>query len=77
MAKENKVLEYEGIIKRMMDGKPKDTGREVDSPDRRDGMIYDCSDELHLAVEVALATGRPLLMRGEPGTGDVVEKGFS
>ena len=25
--------------------------------------------ELHLAVEVALTTGRPLLLRGEPGTG--------
>ncbi len=69
MAKENNVLEYDGIIKRMKDGILEDTGREVDSPDRRDGMIYDCSDELHLAVEVALATGRPLLLRGEPGTG--------
>ena len=27
------------------------------------------SAPLHLAVEVALTTGRPLLLRGEPGTG--------
>lgn len=39
------------------------------SPDLRDGSVYDCPPELHLALEVALATGRPLLIRGEPGTG--------
>lgn len=37
--------------------------------DRRDGAVYHMSPELHLAVEVALTTGRPLLLRGDPGTG--------
>ena len=38
-------------------------------PDGRDGMVYVMSDKLTLAVEVALATGRPLLLRGDPGSG--------
>ncbi|AWN25955.1 MoxR family ATPase [Streptomyces sp. NEAU-S7GS2] len=41
----------------------------VDSPDRRDGLVYVMPQEVELAVEVALATGRPLLLRGEPGSG--------
>lgn len=41
----------------------------VDSPDRRDGRAYLMSARLDLAVRVALATGRPLLLRGDPGTG--------
>jgi MoxR-like ATPase len=43
--------------------------RGLDAPDRRDGWIYDCDPELQLAVEVALTTGRPLLLRGDPGAG--------
>lgn len=39
------------------------------APDRRDGRVYVMSDEIDLAVKVALATGRPLLIRGEPGSG--------
>ena len=42
---------------------------ELDTPDRRDGRIYDYDSRLQLAVEVALATGRPLLLRGDPGSG--------
>jgi MoxR-like ATPase len=38
-------------------------------PDRRDGAVYVLDDQLRLAVDVALATGRPLLLRGEPGSG--------
>jgi MoxR-like ATPase len=41
----------------------------LDEPDRRDGAAYDLSPSLHLAVEVALVTGRPLLLRGDPGSG--------
>lgn len=41
----------------------------LDSPDRRDGRVYVLSDDAALAVDVALATGRPLLLRGEPGSG--------
>jgi MoxR-like ATPase len=38
-------------------------------PDRRDGRAYVMTSELRLAVKVALATGRPLLLRGDPGSG--------
>jgi MoxR-like ATPase len=38
-------------------------------PDRRDGEVYVTSQDVNLAVDVALATGRPLLVRGEPGSG--------
>jgi MoxR-like ATPase len=41
----------------------------VAQPDSRGGEVYKMSAPLHLAVEVALTTGRPLLLRGEPGTG--------
>jgi MoxR-like ATPase len=41
----------------------------VAQPDSRRGLVYRMPPELHLAVEVALTTGRPLLLRGEPGTG--------
>lgn len=41
----------------------------IDSPDRRDGLVYIMSDYVSLAVDVALATGRPLLLRGDPGSG--------
>jgi MoxR-like ATPase len=39
------------------------------SGDRRDGAIYVYRPEIVLAVNVALATGRPLLLRGPPGSG--------
>ena len=37
--------------------------------DRRDGKFYVYTDEIVLAVEVALATGRPLLLFGPSGSG--------
>src|SRR5688572_22620339 len=37
--------------------------------DRRDGSAYVFSEETVLAVNVALATGRPLLLRGASGSG--------
>jgi MoxR-like ATPase len=37
--------------------------------DRRDGRVYVYTDAVVLAVNVALATGRPLLVLGEPGSG--------
>lgn len=37
--------------------------------DRRDGLVYVYSDEIVLAVNVALATHRPLLVRGPSGSG--------
>jgi len=41
----------------------------LDAPDRRDGRVYLLPPEVALAVKVALVTGRPLLLRGEPGSG--------
>jgi MoxR-like ATPase len=37
--------------------------------DRRDGRVYVYSPKIVLAVNVALATGRPLLVRGPSGSG--------
>lgn len=37
--------------------------------DRRDGQVYVYRDEIVLAVNVALATGRPLLLEGPSGSG--------
>lgn len=45
-------------------------------PDRRDGAVYVMDEQLRLAVDVALATGRPLLLRGEPGSGKSSLAGF-
>ena len=44
----------------------------LDNVDRRDGRVYvfaSGDDPLRLAVRVAVATGRPLLLRGDPGVG--------
>ncbi|MFC4071799.1 AAA family ATPase [Actinoplanes subglobosus] len=38
-------------------------------PDGRDGKAYVLQREISFAVKVAVATGRPLLLRGEPGSG--------
>lgn len=38
-------------------------------PDSRDGHTYIIDPEVAFAVDVAVATGRPLLLRGEPGSG--------
>ncbi|WP_395459855.1 AAA family ATPase (plasmid) [Azospirillum melinis] len=40
-----------------------------DAPDDRTGLVYVHDRALKLAVEVALTAGRPLLLRGKPGTG--------
>jgi MoxR-like ATPase len=37
--------------------------------DQRDGSVYVYNDEIVLAVNVAIATGRPLLIRGASGSG--------
>lgn len=44
-------------------------GLRVQAGDRRDGSIYVYSEEVVLAVNVALATNRPLLIRGPTGSG--------
>ncbi|HEV7681694.1 MAG TPA: MoxR family ATPase [Pyrinomonadaceae bacterium] len=37
--------------------------------DRRDGLVYVYNDKIELAVNVALATRRPMLLRGPSGSG--------
>jgi MoxR-like ATPase len=37
--------------------------------DRRDGLVYLYTDEIELTVNVGLATGRPILLRGPSGSG--------
>lgn len=65
-----KAYKYKPLISRLGDKRISgDWKKGLDFPDRRDGLIYDYEDKLHLAVELALATGRPLLLRGDPGTG--------
>src|SRR5215467_7977207 len=61
---------YKPLIRRLEDAPlSSDDVSALDAPDRRDGRIYRWDEPLHLALEVALATGRPLLLRGDPGTG--------
>ncbi|MEE1930069.1 AAA family ATPase [Streptomyces sp. TRM 70351] len=45
------------------------SGPQADMPDRDDGLVYVMPGDLDLAVKVALAAGRPLLLRGKPGSG--------
>jgi len=61
-------LKYHRRLPTMTNDPPAGTAA-LDAPDRRDGRVYLLSDELRLAVEVALTTGRPLLLRGAPGSG--------
>src|ERR1019366_1283058 len=55
------------------DFKPRGFILETDAPrrgrDTRDGSVYVYHDSLTMAVRVALATGRPLLLLGPPGSG--------
>jgi MoxR-like ATPase len=44
-------------------------GHESLRGDRRDGRVYIYTDEIELAVNLALATSRPLLVRGPSGSG--------
>src|SRR5437588_11306946 len=37
--------------------------------DRRDGRVYEYTEEIILAVNVAIATSRPMLIRGPSGSG--------
>ena len=62
-------LDFEPLFPLRSEPAPVSAGSGLAQPDRRDGSIYSLSAELHLAVETALTTGRPLLLRGDPGTG--------
>ncbi len=49
---------------------PEDYLRALVEPlDQRDGSVYVFTDEARLSIRVALAAGRPLLVRGDPGSG--------
>jgi len=48
---------------------PAGSGQSYHAPDPRDGLVYVMTHEIDLAERVALATGRPLLLRGDPGSG--------
>ena len=66
----NEPLEYRSRIPKLQSASAPITHEGVlVAPDRRDGLLYDCEPDLQLAVEVALVTGRPLLLRGNPGSG--------
>ncbi len=52
-----------------LEPEPPDPDAALEAPDRRDGRVYLLPEDLRLAVEVAMTTGRPLLLRGEPGSG--------
>lgn len=43
--------------------------RQANSPDDRTGAVYLHDPRLQLATEIAIVTQRPLLLRGEPGSG--------
>ncbi len=51
--------------------KPNKAGAETKTTagDRRDGQVYVYNDKIELAVNVAIATSRPLLVRGPSGSG--------
>mgnify|MGYP001413587329 CR=1 FL=1 len=66
---DDNTLIYRPLIKPFENRPLAPEGDELEAPDRRDGRIYEYDDLLKLVVEMALATGRPLLLRGEPGSG--------
>lgn len=65
----DEALDFEPLFELRNDPETPAVEPGLTQPDRRDGAIYEMTGRLHLAVEVALTTGRPLLLRGEPGTG--------
>jgi MoxR-like ATPase len=44
-------------------------GQPFQAGDRRDGLVYLYNDKIELAVNVALAAGKPVLVRGPSGSG--------
>jgi MoxR-like ATPase len=57
-------------IKRTQPVLDRQIGKIADSvADRRDGLVYVYTDQIELTVNVALATGRPILLRGPSGSG--------
>ncbi|MEW7990822.1 MAG: MoxR family ATPase [Candidatus Thiodiazotropha sp.] len=67
----DKDLEFEPLFSVLRDSEsvPGSDREVLADPDSRQGRVYRMPPMLHLAVEVAMTTGRPLLLRGDPGTG--------
>ena len=63
-----KKYRYKGRLDRLTDA-PASAKVAEEWGDVRDGSVYDLDPELRLSVEVALAANRPLLLRGDPGSG--------
>lgn len=62
----NKIFDPKPLFQDFRTDKEK---KEPRSGDRRDGKVYGYTPDLVLAVNVAMATGRPLLLRGHAGCG--------
>ncbi|MEE8577883.1 MAG: MoxR family ATPase [candidate division Zixibacteria bacterium] len=62
-----KILAYKEAMK-LENLKTTRSGKQY-KPDSREGDVYIFTPELKLAAEIALVTGRPLLLRGDPGSG--------
>lgn len=62
-------LQYSEAVELQGDEPPANAAEALASPDRRDGAVYLYDPPLKLAIDVALVTGRPLLLRGKPGSG--------
>ncbi len=62
-------LPYEPIVKIENIEDFRDKKNMVAYGDRRDGLLYRYTDEAKLAINIALATGRPLLILGATGCG--------
>jgi len=61
-------LSYRGQIKRLASAPGKESA-ESTWGDTRDGSVYLVDPELRLSAEIAIASNRPLLLRGRPGSG--------
>lgn len=65
------AMSYRSLLPEQLYDADPDAPGEPSRPSRdgRNGGVYLLDDEVRLAVDVALATGRPLLVQGEPGSG--------
>lgn len=62
-------FDYIPVLELSASHEPAHPGAALAAPDRRDGSVYVYDDGLKLATEVSMVTGRPLLLRGKPGSG--------
>jgi len=62
------AFDYKRIFRKEAEIPAEAEGRPT-AGDRRDGRVYVYDDDVELAINVALATARPLLVRGPSGSG--------